>query len=177
MGLARGTQTYQHFWALADHHAEDGMEVFILIPSRERTGTVRPLPPSQGDISVCFRGFENKQRGSIPSQLPAPPHAGLQESVGTRPLQGPTAGRERICQTCHTVAFTVLKTSSVLAVANRGTEAELHHLHTQTPDLRYVRDGQGRGLLTTLLFQLPFSHPLLKLQTATPHECFPNINL
>lgn len=157
MGLVRGTQTYQLFRALADHHTEDDMKVFILKPSRERTGTGRPLPLRPGNISVCFHGFENKQRESIPSQLPVPPHSGLQESVGTISLQGLPAKRERICQTCHTVTFTCWK--PVLSSMQLS-----YTIYTPGSLPKVCQRWAGQGLTAYSSVQLPFSHLLLKLK-------------
>lgn len=60
-------------WALADHHAE-GMEIFILKPSSECTGTVRPLPPSHREyfclLSCLWEQKEGKHSFPTASSFP-----------------------------------------------------------------------------------------------------------
>lgn len=61
-------------WALADHHAEDTMEVFILEPSSEWIGTLGPPPPSHRKhlclISHLWEYTEGKHSFPTASSFP-----------------------------------------------------------------------------------------------------------
>lgn len=95
------------------------------------------------------------KRGSTPSLLPAPPHSGLLGSVGPGVPQGLKSGH-----TWHTVAFAVWKNQFCCKQwPKNAVMPELHHLYTQTPDLRDARDRQGNEIIDfsfSLLFILYF---------------------
>lgn len=88
--LCKGTRVWPLYpntsttsWAVADHHTEVS----------ERVCTLGVPPRGHRNTYAWSHVSENKQRGSTPSQLPAPPHSGLLGSVGLGVPQGLNSGR------------------------------------------------------------------------------------
>lgn len=155
-------------WALADHHAEDTMEVFILEPSREWIGILGLRHLATGNMSVWSLISENTQRGSTPSQLPAPSHSRLLGSaVPGTPLRTESRKRKESCHTWHTVAFTVLKINSVISSGQKMGPSLSYTISTDSW-AKVCQRWTGQGDYWRLFsFCSLFHNPLLKIQMAT----------